>query len=181
MKVEELPLAGAKVLHPPVYGDDRGFFLELYQSEKYADAGLPKAFFQDNLSKSQKGVLRGLHFQHPHPQGKLVTVLMGRVLDVIVDLRPESKTFGEHAAVELDGSSKRQLWVPPGFAHGFLTLEENTLFHYKCSTPYRPEFEHSLKFDDPALQISWPSMEYLLSEKDKAGRSWDEITRFLES
>ena len=169
MNVEELPIPGPLLIRPRVFGDARGYFLETYQDVRYPEAGLPKRWVQDNLSLSQPGVLRGLHFQQPKAQGKLVTVLQGAVLDVIVDIRPDSECFGRHLDVRLDGESKTQLWVPPGFAHGFVTLEPGTLFQYKCTEYYSPEHEHTLAYDDPKVGISWPDMDFVISEKDQKG------------
>jgi dTDP-4-dehydrorhamnose 3,5-epimerase len=137
------------------------------------------AFVQDNFSLSAKGVLRGLHFQFPHSQAKLVTVIRGRVLDVVVDLRPDSPTFGEHCAVELSGERKRQLFVPEGFAHAFLTLEEDTLFHYKCSDVYSPDCEHTLLWNDPELGICWPVEDPQVSPKDREGTPLREIRQSI--
>jgi dTDP-4-dehydrorhamnose 3,5-epimerase len=180
VKTAELDLPGVVLIEPRVFGDSRGFFLETYQEARYRAAGLDAHWVQDNLSSSMAGVLRGLHFQDPHPQSKLVSVLVGRVRDVVVDLRPGSGTFGRHLVVELDGTSKKQLFIPRGFAHGFLTLEDGTLFSYKCDQPYAPESEHTLRWDDPELAIDWGVESPKVSEKDRRGRSFEEIRARLE-
>jgi dTDP-4-dehydrorhamnose 3,5-epimerase len=156
-----------------VFGDARGFFMETWNARAFAAAGLDLAFVQDNHSRSQKGVLRGLHFQNPGPQGKLVRVTSGAVFDVAVDLRASSPTFGRWTGVELSADNKRMFWVPEGFAHGFLTLEDNTDFLYKCTAPYAPHSEHTLAWDDPAVGIDWPDlgMAPIISDKDTRGAS----------
>lgn len=165
------PLAGAAVIAPRVLGDDRGFFLESWNAAAFAAAGIDARFVQDNHSRSMKGVLRGMHFQNPGAQGKLVRVVTGAVFDAIVDLRRSSPTFGQWFGVELSAQNKRMLWVPEGFAHGFLTLEDGTDFLYKCTAPYAPEHEHSLAWDDPEVGIDWPlEGTPVLSAKDAAGR-----------
>jgi dTDP-4-dehydrorhamnose 3,5-epimerase len=167
MEISETALHGVKLIQPRVLRDDRGAFLETFNRLKYLDF-LPEFhdFAQDNLSVSRKGVLRGLHLQHPDGQGKLVMVLEGAVLDVAVDMRRGSPTFGRHVAVELDSRSLRQLWIPRGFAHGFRVLSERALFLYKCDAPYRPESEIGICWNDPALGIEWGIEHPLLSEKD---------------
>jgi dTDP-4-dehydrorhamnose 3,5-epimerase len=179
MIVEDLPIDGPLLLRPRVFGDERGYFVETFQETRYAEAGLPTRWVQDNLSLSQPGVLRGMHFQHPDGQGKLVTVLQGAVKDVIVDIRPESATFGHHLDCTLDGDSKTQLWVPPGFAHGFVTLEPDTLFHYKVTEFWAPEHEHTLAYDDPSVGIVWPEMDLVISQKDQEGISLDEVRELV--
>lgn len=163
-------LPGVVVVEPRVFGDDRGFFFESWSRDAFAAAGLPTEFVQDNHSRSQRGVLRGLHFQNPEPQGKLVRVATGAVFDVAVDLRRSSPHFGRWTGVELSAANKRMLWVPPGFAHGFLCLEDGTDFLYKCTAPYRPQSERSIRWDDPAIGIDWPldGMTPSLSPKDAA-------------
>lgn len=162
------------VLHvqPRVFGDTRGFFLELYNAARYAAVGIPAQFVQDNVSLSERGTLRGLHLQHPHGQGKLVGVLAGKVLDVAVDLRVGSPTFGRHAARVLDGEQKNQLWIPPGLAHGFYVIEGPALFVYKCTDFYHPEHEITLRWDDPDLAIEWGirGRTPTLSAKDREGK-----------
>lgn len=168
-------LAELVVVEPDVHGDDRGFFLETFQAERYARAGLPGEFAQDNHSRSRRGVLRGLHFQHPSPQGKLVRVVRGQILDVAVDIRRGSPTFGEWFGIRLDDVEHRQLWIPPDFAHGFLTLSETADVCYKCTAPYRPEARQVLRWDDPSVAIRWPVDEPVLSRRDRDGLTLDEL------
>ncbi|MCX9145748.1 dTDP-4-dehydrorhamnose 3,5-epimerase [Erythrobacter sp. WG] len=171
MNIIETALAGVLIIEPKVFGDARGFFMETWNAGTFAAAGLDLAFVQDNHSRSQKGVLRGLHFQNPGPQGKLVRVTKGAVFDVAVDLRKSSPTFGQWTGIELSAANKRMFWVPEGFAHGFLTLEDDTDFLYKCTAPYAPQSEHTLAWDDPAVGIDWPDigMAPLVSDKDARG------------
>jgi len=151
-----------------VYGDARGFFMETWHQQRYAAAGLPASFVQDNLSWSKKGTLRGLHFQHPHAQGKLVFVLQGEVFDVAVDIRNGSPTFGQWVGVTLSADNKRQLFLPAGFAHGFCVTSETALFAYKCTDFYHPQAEGGVIWDDPGLGIEWPIDTPLLSAKDRS-------------
>ncbi|WP_293701178.1 MULTISPECIES: dTDP-4-dehydrorhamnose 3,5-epimerase [unclassified Sphingopyxis] len=172
MRFVECDIPGPLIIEPKAFGDDRGFFLESWNQAVFADAGLDLTFVQDNHSRSSRGVLRGLHYQDPNPQGKLVRVVNGRVFDVAVDIRRSSKTFGRWIGVELSAANQRMLWVPPGFAHGFLTLEDQTDFLYKCTDFYQPAAEHCVRWDDPELAIDWP-LEGLtpeLSAKDQAGK-----------
>lgn len=170
MNVVDTAIADVKIIEPRVFGDDRGFFLETFQAERYADeAGITQEFVQDNHSRSAKNVLRGLHFQKTKPQGKLVRVVSGEVFDVAVDIRPNSPTYGKWEAVHLSDANKRQLWVPPGLAHGFLVLSETADFEYKCTDYYDPGDEGCLIWNDPELGINWPSESPLLSEKDQMG------------
>ena len=155
---------------PTVHGDSRGFFVETYQSYRYGELGLP-TFVQDNLSRSKRGVLRGLHIQHPNSQGKLASVLAGEVFDVGVDLRRGSPNFGKWAGVYLDDQKKNQVYIPEGFAHGFLVLSDEALFSYKCSAPYDPASEQSLAWDDPEVGITWPDIKPILSKKDQSALS----------
>ena len=173
MNIIETALPGVLIIEPRVFGDARGFFMETWNAGAFAAAGLDLAFVQDNHSRSQKGVLRGLHFQNPGPQGKLVRVTSGAVFDVAVDLRASSPTFGQWTGVVLSADNKRMFWVPEGFAHGFLTLEDDTDFLYKCTAPYAPHSEHTLAWDDPAVGIDWPDlgMAPIISEKDTRGAS----------
>lgn len=173
MNLIETALPGLLIIEPRVFGDARGFFMETWNARAFAEAGLDLAFVQDNHSRSQKGVLRGLHFQNPGPQGKLVRVARGAAFDVAVDLRASSPTFGKWVGVELSAANKRMLWVPEGFAHGFLTLEDDTDFLYKCTAPYAPQSEHTLAWDDPTVGIEWPKlgMEPIISDKDACGTS----------
>jgi len=171
--MELIPTAieGVLIVEPRVFGDERGFFLESWNQASFAKLGLDLDFVQDNHSRSARGVLRGMHYQLPNPQGKLVRVVAGSVFDVAVDMRKESPTFGKWVGVELSAVNKRMLWVPPGMAHGFLTLEDGTDFLYKCTAPYMPANEHSLAWDDPDVGIEWPldGIEPQLSAKDSAG------------
>ncbi|SEM06451.1 dTDP-4-dehydrorhamnose 3,5-epimerase [Stigmatella aurantiaca] len=169
MKVTETAIPGVLLIEPKVFGDDRGFFLETFHAQRYADAGIPGPFVQDNYSRSAKGTLRGLHFQEPQPQGKLVQVVAGAVFDVAVDIRRGSPTFGKWVGVELSAENRRQLWVPPGFAHGFCVTSESADFQYKCTALYSPQNERSILWNDPDLGITWPlSGEPKLSAKDAA-------------
>lgn len=170
MRFEAIPIAGAMVVEPQVFGDDRGFFMETWHREKFAAAGLDIVFDQDNHSRSARGVLRGLHYQLPKPQGKLVRVAVGAVFDVIVDLRRASPTFGGWFGIELSADNKRQLWAPPGLAHGFLVLSESADFVYKCSGLYSPADERAVRWDDPAIAIDWPleGVAPTLSARDAA-------------
>jgi dTDP-4-dehydrorhamnose 3,5-epimerase len=156
MKVTESEIPGVLIVEPRVFGDDRGFFMETYQRDRYARHGVARDLVQHNLSFSRRGVLRGLHVQHPHSQGKLVQVFSGEVFDVAVDIRRGSPTFRRWTAVRLSGENKRQLWVPPGFAHGFLVTSSEVLFGYKCSDFYHPETEFGVRWDDPDIGVEWP-------------------------
>lgn len=180
MNIIECDIQGPLIIEPRVFGDERGFFFESWNEAGFAAAGLDLTFVQDNHSRSQKGVLRGLHFQNPGPQGKLVRVASGAVFDVAVDLRRSSPDFGKWTGVVLSAENKRMFWVPEGFAHGFLTLEDNTDFLYKCTAPYAPQFEGSLAWNDPAVGIEWPleGIEPKLSAKDATGLSLDQVTAF---
>jgi dTDP-4-dehydrorhamnose 3,5-epimerase len=175
MNVIELPIPGLLIIEPKVFGDPRGFFMELFHAGRYAAAGVGAPFVQDNLSRSAQGVLRGLHIQNPRPQGKLVTVLAGRVLDVAVDVRRGSPTFGQHAVVELSAENRRQLWVPRGFAHGFAVLSETADFFYKCDDVYSPADELVIRWDDPALGIDWGVEAPALSARDSAAAPLAEV------
>lgn len=169
MKVIETKLPGVLIVEPKVFGDARGYFLESFQAARYAEAGMPGPFVQDNLSFSRRGILRGLHLQNPRPQGKLVQVLQGEVFDVAVDVRVGSPTFGQWEGVVLSQENARQLYVPPGFAHGFLVTGETALFAYKCTDYYAPQSELSILWNDPDIGIEWPRIEPQLSAKDAAG------------
>jgi dTDP-4-dehydrorhamnose 3,5-epimerase len=180
MNVIETAIPGPLIIEPRVFGDDRGFFLESWNAETFRKAGLDLNFVQDNHSKSAKGVLRGLHFQNPSPQGKLVRVVAGSVWDVAVDIRRSSPNFGKWVGVELSAANKRMFWVPPGFAHGFLSLEDGTEFLYKCTAVYDPGAEHSLLWNDPAIGIDWhlDGIEPMLAAKDGAAKPLGEIEPF---
>jgi dTDP-4-dehydrorhamnose 3,5-epimerase len=175
MKIIETDIAGVLIIEPKVFGDQRGFFVETFQAERYAAAGIRRPFVQDNLSRSARGVLRGLHLQNPRAQGKLVTVLQGRVLDVAVDVRAGSPTFGRHVAVELSGDNRRQFWVPRGFAHGFVVLSDSADFFYKCDELYSAKDEVVIQWNDPALGIDWGVTAPTVSARDAAGRPLADI------
>ncbi len=169
MEIEKTSIDGILVIRPKVFGDDRGFFLESFNADRYRDAGIDTVFVQDNLSQSKRGVLRGLHFQTgEYAQGKLVQVIKGRVWDVAVDIREGSKTYGKWFGIELSGENHTQFWIPPGLAHGFVTLEDDTVFSYKCTKMYAPEHEGGIVWNDPVLAIEWPidPREVIVSEKD---------------
>lgn len=180
MKLIETGIPGPLIIEPRVFGDERGFFFESWNGGAFAEAGLDLAFVQDNHSRSQKGVLRGLHFQNPGAQGKLVRVTRGAVFDVAVDLRQSSPHFGQWVGVELSADNKRMFWVPEGFAHGFLTLKDNTDFLYKCTAPYAPQHEHTLMWDDPSIGIEWPleGLAPKLSDKDARGLALADVQVF---
>ncbi len=167
--VHELEIPGLKVVEPRVFRDPRGCFLETWQEQRYRDLGLGSGFVQDNLSISTQGVLRGLHFQHPEAQAKLVSVVEGEVLDVAVDVRRGSPTFGRWAALHLDDVDRRQFYIPCGFAHGFYVLSPKAIFSYKCDGYYAANCEHMLLWSDPDLDIPWPVGSPELSPKDAAG------------
>ncbi|MCT2398400.1 dTDP-4-dehydrorhamnose 3,5-epimerase [Novosphingobium mangrovi (ex Huang et al. 2023)] len=180
MHIQSCAIPGPLVIEPRVFGDARGFFMESWNAAVFKEAGLDLTFVQDNHSHSQKGVLRGLHFQNPGPQGKLLRVVRGAVFDVAVDLRRSSPHFGQWVGVELSAENKRLFWVPEGFAHGFLTLEDDTDFLYKCTAPYAPEHEQSLAWDDPDVGIEWPldGVQPLLSQKDSVGLALTQIRSY---
>jgi dTDP-4-dehydrorhamnose 3,5-epimerase len=167
MNITPTALPDVLLIEPRVFGDERGFFMETFHAKRYAEAGIPGPFVQDNLSFSQQGVLRGLHFQNPNGQGKLVYVLQGEVFDVAVDIRLGSPTFGQWVGYILSAENKRQLWVPAGFAHGFCVTSETALFTYKCTALYAPDCEHSLRWDDPEIGIDWPLRQPSLASKDR--------------
>jgi dTDP-4-dehydrorhamnose 3,5-epimerase len=181
MKFEETPLQGVLLLHPKVFGDQRGFFLESWSAEAFRTAGLDLNFVQDNHSRSTGGILRGMHYQTEHTQGKLVRVTSGEVFDVVVDLRRDSDTLGQWYGEILSGENHRMLWIPPGFAHGFYVTSEYADFQYKCTDIYHPASEISLAWDDPTVGIEWPVPEGeqpQLSGKDAEGLAWAEIPLF---
>ncbi len=180
MLIEKTEIQGLLIIKPDIFEDQRGYFFESYNEEKFRQLGIGEKFLQDNESKSGKGVLRGLHFQvPPFEQGKLVRVIKGAVLDVAVDLRKTSPTYGQWASTELSEKNKFMYWIPAGFAHGFLTLEENTIFFYKCTQVYHRESERGIAWDDPDLKIDWGTDHPLVSEKDKtAGRFRDFVSPF---
>jgi dTDP-4-dehydrorhamnose 3,5-epimerase len=168
MKVIENELPGVLLIEPRVFGDERGWFLETWRAERYAEHGIGPAFVQSNCSQSSRGVLRGLHYQWPEPQGKLVWVSAGTVFDVAVDIRPGSDTFGQWTGVELDAEHHRQLWIPEGFAHGFQVLSEQATFNYLCTRPYRGECDAAIAWNDPDIGVDWPLTPAGLSDKDEA-------------
>lgn len=168
MQFTPLAIPELLLLTPRLFRDDRGTFMETYQAERMREAGLP-AFVQDNESSSHRGVLRGLHYQlPPHAQGKLVRVVRGRIWDVAVDIRRDSPTFGKWVGTELSATNHAMLWIPPGFAHGFVALEDNTVFLYKCTSPYAPAGERGIRWNDPDLAITWPEKTPFISQKDAA-------------
>ena len=175
MRTLETPLPGMLVLEPRVFEDDRGHFFEVWNRRRYEDVGIHGEFVQDNVSRSRRGVLRGLHFQNPTPQGKLVQALEGEVWDVGVDLRPDSPTFGRSFGCTVSAANRRQLWIPPGFAHGFLVLSDEALVAYKCTAYYDPAAERTLLWNDPDLAIDWPAEPAIISAKDRAGARLKEL------
>lgn len=168
MKVTPTAIPDVLLVEPKVFGDHRGFFVETFSAQRYADAGIAGPFVQDNLSRSARGTLRGLHLQHPRDQGKLVWAADGEVFDVAVDVRRGSPTFGRWVGARLSSETGRQLWIPPGFAHGFCVLSEHALFAYKCTEYYSRGDELAVRFDDPDIGIDWPMPTPTLSEKDAA-------------
>ena len=171
MKISNTKLKGCVIIEPQVFGDERGFFLETFQAVRYEqEAGIDLPFFQDNHSRSARGVLRGLHFQKTKPQGKLVRVVRGEVYDVAVDIRKVSATFGEWEGIILSEDNKKQVWVPPGFAHGFIVLSETADFEYKCTDYYDPSDEGSILWSDPDLNIPWPIANPAMSTKDESAK-----------
>lgn len=176
MKVVATKLQDCVIIEPKVFGDERGFFLETFQADRYRElAGIDLPFVQDNHSRSTKGVLRGLHFQKTKPQGKLVRVVRGEVYDVAVDLRPDSPSYGQWEGVVLSEENKHQFWVPPGFAHGFFVLSDVADFEYKCTDYYDPSDEGSLMWNDPDLAVDWPDRKPQLSEKDSTAPRFSEL------
>ena len=179
-KITKCEIEGLYILEPKVFYDDRGYFMETYNQNDFDELGLNIKFVQDNESKSKRGVLRGLHFQKKHPQGKLVRVIKGSVYDVAVDIRKNSKTFGKWVGVELSEKNKKQFYIPEGFAHGFLVLSEEAQFVYKCSDFYYPEDEGGIIYNDSTINISWPipeDMEVVISEKDK---KWGGLKEYVK-
>jgi dTDP-4-dehydrorhamnose 3,5-epimerase len=173
LKKIETSLPGVFALEPRVFGDERGFFFESYNQQMMADAGIEETFVQDNHSRSSRNVLRGLHYQITHPQGKLVRVAVGEIVDVAVDMRRSSKSFGRWEAVRLSGDNKRMLWIPPGFAHGFCVLSEEAHVLYKATDFYAPEYERTLAWNDPDLKINWQlNSEPIVSVKDQRGSAF---------
>ena len=177
MRMHPTPLNGVVVIEPAVFGDSRGFFFESWHQARYAECGLPATFVQDNVSHSERGTLRGLHVQEPFGQGKLVQVLEGEIFDVAVDVRVDSSTFGQWAAERLSSANHRQMYIPPGFAHGFCVLSATALVFYKCTELYHPETELSLAWDDPAVAIPWPVSSPTLSKRDAAAARLADIPK----
>lgn len=175
MKVIQTDLPGCMVIEPRVFNDERGFFHESFNHDKMRERGLQPAFTQGNVSCSNRGVLRGLHYQWPRPQGKYLSVLEGEVWDVAVDIRRGSPHFGRWAAVVLSAHNKRQFWIPEGFAHGFVTLSERAILTYMCTATYDPQADSSLRWDDPQLAIDWPVSAPVLSAKDAKAPLLDEV------
>ena len=176
MKVTESGIKGVYIIEPDVYIDDRGFFMETFHIERYRKLlGMNLDFVQDNISRSSRNVLRGMHFQRNYPQGKIVKASRGEILDVIVDLRKDSPTYGTWESFKLSEQNKLQVWIPPGFAHGFLVLSDSADFEYKCTEYYHPEDEHCLMWNDPEVAIDWPINDPILSEKDKKGLSLKDL------
>ena len=183
MKVIDTAIEGVKIIEPDYHRDGRGYFVETYNAERYKAAGIAVDFVQDNESFSMKGVVRGLHWQAaPHTQAKLVRVIKGAVLDVAVDIRKGSSTYGQHVAVTLTGENGRQLFIPRGFAHGFIVLKDNTLFSYKCDNLYCPTADRGMRFDDPVLNIAWPDigLPLTLSEKDRKHPIFSDIVPWTD-
>ena len=181
MEVEQTSVADVLLIRPKIWGDQRGFFVETWQQERYAAAGIDLPFVQDNHSRSRGGTLRGLHFQRRHPQGKLVSVSLGSVFDVAVDLRADSKTYGKWFGVELSAENKKQFYIPEGFAHGFLVLSDEAEFAYKCTDFYHPGDEGGMAWNDPDIGIEWPleeGVELIISEKDKKWGGFKDTFKF---
>jgi dTDP-4-dehydrorhamnose 3,5-epimerase len=179
MDAIETEIPGVLIIQPKLFGDNRGFLTELFQSDRYAKAGMPRSFVQDNLSRSARNVLRGLHLQNPNPQGKLLTVLRGAILDVAVDARLGSPTFGRHVAVELSEENRRQFWIPRGFAHGFIVRSDSADVFYKCDNLYSPTDELVVKWDDVSLGIKWGCSSPQLSLRDQTGLPLAELKEKL--
>ncbi|RME18856.1 MAG: dTDP-4-dehydrorhamnose 3,5-epimerase [Bacteroidetes bacterium] len=176
MKIIETPLAGLYIIEPKVFKDERGYFYESYNQKAFSDAGIKDVFVQDNQSLSQKNVVRGLHFQHPpFAQAKLVRVIKGAVMDVVVDIRKNSPTYGQTFSIELTEDNFLMLYIPIGFAHGFSTLDNNTIFAYKCSAFYNKASEDTILWNDPDLNIQWKVENPIISEKDKFGKKFKDF------
>ena len=175
MKIKKTKLDGCIIIEPEIFGDERGFFLETFHVARYSSVGIDFPFVQDNFSRSTKGVLRGLHFQEKNPQGKLVRVVNGEALDVAVDIRLGSPTFSQWESIILSGENKKQFWIPPGFAHGFLVLSDSVDFEYKCTDYYKPEDEKTILWNDPTLNIRWNVDYPKLSSRDAKAKTLKEI------
>ena len=174
MKIIDTSIPDVKIIEPAVFGDERGFFMETWQEQKFNELVCERRFVQDNHSKSRQGILRGLHYQKTRPQGKLVYVSLGSVFDVAVDIRSGSPTFGKWFGVELSQQNQWQLWVRPGLAHGFVVTSDTAHFHYKCTDYYCPEDEAAIRWNDPSIGIDWPVADPQLSAKDSVAPSWAE-------
>ncbi len=166
LEITKTPLSGVVIIKNRVFGDERGFFMETFNKQRFEDAGLPGVFVQDNHSRSAKGVVRGLHYQYPQWQGKLVRAISGTIYDVAVDIRRDSKTFGQWFGIELSDENKLQLYIPPGFAHGFATLSDTADVSYKCTSLYKPEDDANIQWNDPDIGVVWPVDEPIISDKD---------------
>jgi dTDP-4-dehydrorhamnose 3,5-epimerase len=178
MRIHPTELQGVVVIEPRVFSDARGYFLETYNAKTFAEAGITEPFVQDNHSHSKRGVLRGLHYQLKHAQGKLIRVLRGEIFDVVVDIRPASSTYGKWSGFTLLATEQKMIWIPKGFAHGFYTLSETADIAYKVTTFYAPQHERTLSWNDPDVAIRWPLQgEPILSEKDKGGHSFRELNK----
>ena len=175
MRIHTTPLPGVLLIETPVPADGRGHFMETWREDAYAASGIPARFVQDNAAFSRRDVLRGLHYQHPRPQGKLVGVVLGEVFDVAVDVRRASPTFGRWTGYSLSAENGRQLWIPPGFAHGYLTLSETAVFVYKCTEYYEASADRAIAWNDPRIGIAWPVEEPILSRKDAAAPPLDDV------
>ena len=167
MKIKESRIAAVKIIEPRVFEDDRGYFLESFRSEVLAEAGIPPVFVQDNISRSYKNTIRGLHYQLEKPQAKLVQCIKGEILDVAVDVRKSSKSFGNYVAIKLSEENHKQVFIPEGFAHGFSVLSDEAIVHYKCTSYYHKESERGIRWDDPIIRINWDVSRPVLSEKDQ--------------
>ena len=175
MKVEKSPLPGVVLITPKVFEDDRGFFMETFNQAVYSEAGLPDLFVQDNHSRSIKGVLRGLHYQYPQWQGKLVRVISGEIFDVAVDIRQDSPGYGQWYGVYLDDEKRQQLYIPPGYAHGFCVVSDFADVSYKCTSLYKGQDDAGIRWNDPDIAVDWPVTEPLISDKDKSAPFLSEI------
>jgi len=176
LKVDKTALPGVVLITPRVHGDERGFFMETFHQRDFIEAGLPDQFVQDNHSRSARGVLRGLHFQYPQWQGKLVRVIAGEIFDVAVDVRLDSPTRGKWVGVNLSSENRQQLYVPPGYAHGFCVLSDLADVVYKCTSLYKPDDDRGIRWDDPEIGIEWPIKDPIVSEKDRAAGLLAELT-----
>lgn len=175
MKIVKTKLEGVLIIEPDVFIDKRGFFKEIYNSGSLLNNNIQVEFIQDNMSRSSKGVLRGLHYQESNPQGKLVTCLSGAVFDVAVDINRESKTYGEYVSINLTEENHKMMWIPPGYAHGFCVLSETADFFYKCTEHYDKEDEKGILWNDPELNINWPTIDLTLSDRDRANPTLSEL------